>query len=228
MGCILAGVYTSEALEQLRSSGFGILYFTYESVVAAFKGVGVDARFDQGTADSEFRKKMKQWKAVPTRRHREVWNTLIELNAPSVKDFMAHLERAVKRIITAVRVIPLHGSARDCVTIDEAIAFVDSYRESAPIGPLVKYEVVVRYDNGDKIEASLETRLPQWSFSWLTKRAIGSQPLKTTVGMWNSECSAAFEPTSWAVAKPDPLQAGHAVRTRSRLKAGKETELPVV
>jgi hypothetical protein len=39
MGCVLAGVYTAGALEQLRSIGFKILYFTYDSVIEAFNTV---------------------------------------------------------------------------------------------------------------------------------------------------------------------------------------------
>jgi hypothetical protein len=156
MGCILAGVYTSGALEQLRSVGFRILYFTYDSVVEAFGTVGVDARFDEETLDAEFDTKMAKWKAVPARRRGKVWAKLVELNRRNVDDFMSHLERAVKRQITAVRVTPLHGAAKDCVTVDEAISFVDRYDETAATGPLVKYEVLIRYDNGDKIEAQFQ------------------------------------------------------------------------
>src|SRR5437879_6156581 len=49
MGCVLAGVYTAGALEQLRSVGFKVLYFPYESVVEAFNTVGVDVRFNEAT-----------------------------------------------------------------------------------------------------------------------------------------------------------------------------------
>ena len=42
MGCILAGVYTSGALEQLRSVGFKVLYFTYDSGVTWKRSVMPD------------------------------------------------------------------------------------------------------------------------------------------------------------------------------------------
>ena len=44
LGCILAGVYTAGALEQLKSVGFKVLYFPYDSVVEAFRSVGVELR----------------------------------------------------------------------------------------------------------------------------------------------------------------------------------------
>jgi hypothetical protein len=71
---------------------------------------------------------------------------------------MTYLERTVKRRITAVRIIPLPGSARDGITMDSAIRFVETYDEAAPTGPLVRYEVVIRYDNGDKIEGQFHDK----------------------------------------------------------------------
>jgi hypothetical protein len=156
MGCILAGVYTAGALAQLRSIGFKILYFTYESVIEAFESVGMNARFDEQTLETDFDAKMKQWQTVSLKRRLKVWSKLLQLNQANVDEFMAHLERAVRRQIAAVRVLPLHGMAKDCATVDEAIAFVGRYDESAPTGPLVKYEVLIRYDNGDKIEAQFQ------------------------------------------------------------------------
>lgn len=88
----------------------------------------------------------------------KVWAKLLELNRRNVDEFMTHLEHAVRRAITALRITPLHGAAKDCVTVDDAIAFVDGYDEAAPSGPLVKYEVVIRYDSGDKIEGQFHDK----------------------------------------------------------------------
>ncbi len=158
LGCILIGDYTAPALEQLRSLGFKILYLNYRTVIEAFKTVGIDAWFDDKTDEQVHIHKMEQWNALSQTNQDEVWKKLIELNAKNLQDFMLHLERAVKRQITAVRVIPLHGAARDCITVTEAISFVGSYDETSAHGPLMKYEFIIRYDNGDKIEASFEDR----------------------------------------------------------------------
>ena len=47
VGVILAGVFTEGSITQLHSHGFHVVYFSYESMVAAFKRVGIDARFDE-------------------------------------------------------------------------------------------------------------------------------------------------------------------------------------
>jgi hypothetical protein len=47
LGVVLAGVFTDGSLNQLRSHGFAVLYFPYESIIAAFAASGIDAAFDE-------------------------------------------------------------------------------------------------------------------------------------------------------------------------------------
>jgi hypothetical protein len=68
------------------------------------------------------------------------------------------------RQISSVRVIPVNPYADDCVDVIQAIAVVEAYDESAPTGPLVKYEVIIRYDNGDKIEGQFQDRATTMEF----------------------------------------------------------------
>jgi len=84
LGCILAGVYTAGALHQLESVGFRVLYFTYESVIEAFAGVGVDVRWSESTPDREFAKKMRRWSKVSAKKRVEVWSRLLKLNQRNV------------------------------------------------------------------------------------------------------------------------------------------------
>ena len=46
----------------------------------------------------------------------------------------------------------------------EAIEFVRAYDESTDLGPLLKYEVQIRYDNGDRIDAQFQDRLSAIEF----------------------------------------------------------------
>ena len=45
VGVVLAGVFTEGALTQLKSLGFGVLYFPYETVVKTFSKFGINAAF---------------------------------------------------------------------------------------------------------------------------------------------------------------------------------------
>lgn len=152
IGAVLAGVFTDGALTQLRSLGFTVVYFPYESVIEAFNRAHLDADFDEKTADAEFSRKIRTWEALRRAQRLRVPRALLEINADQIQGFMDKLNRAVTRRIESVRIIPLHGSAVQCNSIEEAIAFVEKYSEQNNPQPVVKYEVQILYTNGDRIE----------------------------------------------------------------------------
>jgi hypothetical protein len=157
-GCFLVGDYTSAAREQLNSLGFRLIHFDYPTIVDAFKTVGVDASFDEKTSDKEFAVKQRAWNKLGSKEKRKVWRKLLALNGKSVREFMNALEQAVTRHVSIVRVTPLHGTAIDCATVSEAIAFVAGYSEEDACGPLLRYEIQIRYNNGDKVDAEFRDK----------------------------------------------------------------------
>lgn len=64
LGVVLGGVFTDTSLSQLRSHGFAVLYFPYDNVVAAFAEVGIDAAFNEDTADSVLLRKVKAYEKL--------------------------------------------------------------------------------------------------------------------------------------------------------------------
>src|SRR5207249_3954484 len=64
IGVVLAGDFTTGALNQLKSLGFRVLYFPYSTIVGAFAGVGIDAKFEENTPDEECVQKIKLWEAL--------------------------------------------------------------------------------------------------------------------------------------------------------------------
>jgi hypothetical protein len=158
LGCFLVGVYTSAALDQLRSAGFRVLYFPYDSVLEAFATVGIDTGFEETTPDRTFRTKLRQWNRLPLHQKTRVWERLLELNREAVEDFMDALERSVERRLLVVRVVPLHGTAVELPSLDQAIQFVACYTEGEAGGPLLRYEIQIRYDNGDRVDGEFRDR----------------------------------------------------------------------
>jgi hypothetical protein len=157
-GAILAGVFTQGALEQLRSLGFSVLYFPYDTVIEAFSRVGIEAQFDERTRDAESARRVRSWERLSARRRLLVSRSLLEINAGEVRRFVDALTRAVTRRVESVRVLPLHGSAVDLASVVEAIAFIESYRERNASGPVARYEVQLRYDNGDRIDGQFQSK----------------------------------------------------------------------
>jgi hypothetical protein len=163
-GAILAGVFTDGALNQLRSLGFHILFFPYESILEAFQKAGIDARFDEDTPEKEFRKKLRQWKGARKRTRRGVASELVEKRRRDVNDFLSALHKAVTRCIERIVVIPLHGRETECSSVGEAIAFLSSYESSHVQAAVYKYEIHIRYSSGDKITAEFTEKTAALEF----------------------------------------------------------------
>lgn len=164
IGAILAGVFTEGALTQLRSLGFAVLYFPYETVVAAFGRVGIDARYDEGTPDSEFEEKVSTWDALLEEQRNLIADELLEMNSDEVQRFIQRLHLVITRQVELCIVLPLHGAAFESDSVDNAIAFIEGYAEDGIPRPLAKYEIQVRYKNGDRIEGTFGDKVSAIKF----------------------------------------------------------------
>lgn len=152
IGVVLAGEFTGGSLNQLKSLGFGVLYFPYETVVKSFQKFGINSASDEGTPESEFRKKIDSWSNLPNKV--DVAKELLKLNKKNVDAFFLSLSESVSRFIERVIIFPLHGQESSVTNITEAIDFITKYSEDKPKPPLVKYEIIIKYNTTDRIEAS--------------------------------------------------------------------------
>jgi len=154
LGAILAGVFTEGSLTQMRSSGFEVVLFPYSNIVEAFASVGINADFDESTPDAEFKRTVKKIEALTKEQNVSLKRRLIRSNQQLLDQFFTGLQSTLDRKIARVIVIPLHGNQSDFTSITEAVDFVRGYDETAPqSGVFRECEVIVRYNNGDKIEA---------------------------------------------------------------------------
>lgn len=151
-GVVLAGVFTEGSLTQLKSQGFAVLYFSYDSVVRAFAKCNVDASFDEDTPELEFKSKLDALEKVSDRT--QIAQELMALNSDHVKEFLSLLEASISRKIESIIVWPLHGHGSSAGSIEEAISFLKHYAEEEQAFPLVKYEIVIKYNTGTIINAT--------------------------------------------------------------------------
>lgn len=156
VGVVLAGVFTHGALAQLKSLGFGVLYFPYESVIKAFAKYGIDVAFDEKTAEADFKKKIDSWNNLPDKS--DVAKELLRLNRESVNEFLGLLSDSVSRFIDRIIILPLHGQESISSSVSDAIDFLRKYSVDKPKLPLNKYEIVIKYNTGDRIEASFKDK----------------------------------------------------------------------
>jgi hypothetical protein len=163
LGIVLAGVFTARALAQLRSRNFTVAYIPYQDILQAFAGVGIDASFTESTPEKEFRKKIKQFEALSPEQFEQLKKDLLypqrqggQPNLPSDKppmaEFLEALDRSLTRNVIGFTVIVLHGQAQQLPTAADAVAYIQSYPGAgASKAPPLKYEIDVRYNNGDVI-----------------------------------------------------------------------------
>lgn len=156
VGVVLAGVFTEGALSQLKSLGFGVLYFHYESVIEAFAKFGIDAAFDEKTAEADFRKKIDSWEKLPNKD--DVAKELLKINKKNVDEFLNLLSDTVSRFIERIIILPLHGQESIANNVIDAIDFLKRYSEANSKIPLNKYEIIIKYNTGDRIEASFKDK----------------------------------------------------------------------
>ena len=159
LGVILAGVFTNGSLTQMRTSGFEVALFPYDSIIAAFAAIGIDAKFDEETPDAIFQNTIKQINALTSEHRTSFKRHLVESNQVLLNQFFTKLQTTLDRQIEQVILIPLHGQQSEFETVVDAITFVKNYREDALLnGTFRKYEIIVHYTNNDKIDASFQDK----------------------------------------------------------------------
>jgi len=158
VGAVLAGFFTEKSIEQLRSFGFSVLYFQYESMILAFKRAGIDIRFDESTNDSDFLSCIRKVQAMDEAQHANLMGHLLKINRDGIDFFMNELARSLDRSVERLVIIPLHGAEHMFATCKDALDFINNFDQSAHHTDFRKYEVMVRLSNGDSLDASFKDK----------------------------------------------------------------------
>jgi hypothetical protein len=166
LGAVLAGEFTRNALHQLESKGFTVLHVPCESILTAFRELGIDAASEDGvggTTEEQFREKIAKWESLPQPQATErLLAKLHALHAREIADFKQRLEAAITRRVNSIRLTVLRGHSVEVADIESAIAYLieeeKSYRLREDGDPREAFEVQVRFNTGAKIEATFPKR----------------------------------------------------------------------
>ena len=165
LGAILAGVFTQGALGQLESKGFKILYLEYDNIVKSFSSVGINASFNESTPEVEFQNKIAQWDKLPMENITSIKNQLLSLEKVKINNFIDTLQHSFSRLIQQVNIIVLHGLSQQVATIQNAIEYIHNYLDTqSTSAPALKYEIDIRYNNGDVIHAIFQNKTEALKF----------------------------------------------------------------
>lgn len=164
LGVVLAGVFTAGSLNQLRSHGFSVVYFPYESVIAAFASVGIDAAYDEDTPDAIVQRKVNRYARLSAPKREQIAVFLRNRHKAELQSFAASLETTLTRKVQSVYIMPLHGSVQTLNDIASALAFIESFDESTSCEAFARYEVGVRYANRDEIRGQFKDKVTAIAF----------------------------------------------------------------
>lgn len=157
-GVILAGDFTAPSIQQLKNLKFQVLYFPTDMAARSFQKVGLNIASNDTTPDTDYTAKLATYKALTQAQRLQVIEETIALHQEEVDGFIKALETCLTRQITLVRVLPLHGVSFDLTSVVEAIDFVENYSATGINTPVLKFEVEIRYGNGDKIQATISEK----------------------------------------------------------------------
>ena len=158
LGAILGGVFTDGALAQFRSHGFNIAYCPYETMVSAFANGGIDVSSEEDTSDVQLERKVRAFNRLSANRRATIADEIRALHANEFDRFFNNLRRCLGRFVQHIFVLTLSGTSHRFDCIDDAIRFVAGHDQAEPALDFVRYELNVRYSNGDDIRASFDTR----------------------------------------------------------------------
>lgn len=154
LGAILAGEFTDGSIEQLKSLGFRLLHVPYSTIVDAFAFAGVDAKFDETTPDEEFQRRVDRIGSMSTIEIQALHHRLVDDCKPLIDQFLGELADALDRMVDSVTILPLSGEEHVFESLSEAERFVDEFNPERNMGTFRKYEAIVKYSNGDRIDGS--------------------------------------------------------------------------
>jgi hypothetical protein len=157
-GAILAGEFTNSSLDQLHSLGFGVVHVPYASIVSAFLTQGIDVSFDEGTPEDQLGRKVASCRALEHSQLQSVADAMLVSCRQQIDGLIHKLEEVAGRTVDEIRVLPLFGNLHMFHSVIRAVDAINLHDEIKISGSFSKYEISVRFSNGDKIDGSFKKK----------------------------------------------------------------------
>lgn len=165
LGAILAGEYTDGGKNQLTSHGITVLHVPFEVLAACFRTRNVELDYPEDAPAEHKRSVIQRWEALSERGTNAVKRRLRQVIAKDYSEFKKVLEKALLRNIESVRVLPLYGSELVFSSVLEATRALTSFEEARQgESPLVKFEVQLRFSDGDRVEGAFRDKQDALNF----------------------------------------------------------------
>ncbi|MCL2003456.1 MAG: hypothetical protein FWG72_05560 [Oscillospiraceae bacterium] len=152
-GAIVAGVFTQNSLNQMTSEGFEVVYIPIEIIEKAFNVVGIDAHWEENTQEHILQEKIDAYGRLSCFEVEKLKDELIKLTSEQLGAFRLKLCNSLERKIESIRIMSMFGDESAFSNVNEACTFIATFNEKDGRFKFYKFEIYVRYSNGDKLEA---------------------------------------------------------------------------
>ncbi len=164
-GAILAGEYTAGGKNQLSSHGIAVLHIPFKVLVRSFNTKGIDLEYAEEAPNDEKQWIVGKWDSLSTGDINEIRQHLRKSIEAEYLAFTRQLEAALSQTVDVIHILPLYGSELVLTTTPESIRSLEDFVENAPSNsPFAKYEIQVRFTNGDRIDGAFQFKTQALSF----------------------------------------------------------------
>ena len=158
LGAVLAGDFTEQSLNQLKSHGFNLAYCPYEMIIQAFGDEGLDVSSEEDTSEAELLRKANAFSHSSAALRKRISRNIRKFGSEQFDPFFDSLRKSIRRRIEHVIVLTLSGPRHGFDSIVKAIRFVSDHDESTPAKGFVRYELSIRYSNGDEVRGDFREK----------------------------------------------------------------------
>ena len=146
---VLAGEFTQNSINQLRSQGFYVIYFNYDEICALFEKHGISIRWEESTSEATLNQIVEVLYSLPDTIKQDIQNSFYCIYREKLIDLTNALLEALATVIAQIIVVHIHGFVTTLQSIEDAIGFIMNYDENTK-APILSYEITIRYNNGEE------------------------------------------------------------------------------
>lgn len=159
IGAVIAGSWTPGAINQMESNGIEIIYINYKDIFNCFKPYDIDLDYPENSSEEVKNELVKKIENLSPEDVTAIKSCIRNRINDELEIFINKLNSCIKRKPSSIRIISLFGKSLDFENAQNAINFIIGFSEEENSdNQFCKYEIYIKFENGDKLEGVFEEK----------------------------------------------------------------------
>ena len=117
-----------------------------------------NAFFDEKSPDNIIGQRIAAYEALSPQQVRNIENKVLKIKRKEIDNFISELNKTITRTVSKIIIVAIHGNTHEVNSIDAAIKFIQTHKpEKGPLD-ILGFNIFIRYNNGDKIDANFQNK----------------------------------------------------------------------